>query len=416
MKKIIIFVLSIVFSISLHSQTIHWITFIDTTDPNVGQIDVYGRQMLYGYFINEVNAALKQKGYDCEIQDYCGRHVSPENCKRAIMELSINNPEDIIVFYYIGHGGRPLTDSDYEDLHPYPQMCLAQDDQNKYIPLEWVDEQLSSKGARLSVTFGMCCNSVGSNITIKDEPEFSPNYGQTYMSANKIARIQELFLNSSGHIIATSASPTQTSGCFQITASPFPNPANYRDRYSYAICSFFQTQLDRYNTTLNWDDFLTLISGFVDKYSFHEQTPFHDIYPRKKIAQRHVIEESKTIKEVVQGIQRGQVANNIQKQEDVTSAQWINNLSKQLGNLFDPSHSDEERIDLEMNLNNLFSENAVVKFLAQDSDVVIDKEDVGVFLGRLSTTRLLLNVVVVEGEIDSNKQIKLLKVREIYKK
>lgn len=413
MKKIISSIITLILSVSVYSQTIHWLTFIDTTDPNVGQIDVYGRQMLYGYFINEVNAALKQSGYDSEIHDYYGINVSPENCKYAIENLEIYNSDDIIVFYYIGHGGRPATDSDYMDLHPYPQMCLAQHDEDKFIPLEWVNEQLSSKGARLSVTIGMCCNNISSEITIKEEPNFNPNYGPAYMSANKIKRIQELFLNEKGHIIATSASPTQTSGCFQISQSLFQNPADYRDRYSYAICSFFQTQLDKYNKTLTWDDFLTSISWFVDKYSYHEQTPFHDIYPLQK---QTIILPQESVKDEIEELIEEQVPNSIKEQGQLESTNWINDITNCLGDLIDRSKSDEDRIELEMSISNLFAEDAQIKFLAQDSDLVIDKESVDVFLGRLSTSRLLLNVVVVGGEIDSTNKIKLLKVREIYKR
>ena len=59
MKKIISLICSILISCAIQAQTIHWITFIDTTDPNVGQIDVYGRQMLYSYFIDE-NKLMKK--------------------------------------------------------------------------------------------------------------------------------------------------------------------------------------------------------------------------------------------------------------------------------------------------------------------------------------------------------------------
>ena len=72
MKKIISLICSILISCAMQAQTIHWITFIDTTDPNVGQIDVYGRQMLYSYFINEGNAALAPIGYKTDIQDFNG--------------------------------------------------------------------------------------------------------------------------------------------------------------------------------------------------------------------------------------------------------------------------------------------------------------------------------------------------------
>ena len=416
MKKISSIICVFLLAITTEAQTIHWLTFIDTTDPNVGQIDVYGRQMLYSYFINEVNSALKPKGYKSDIQDFYAQNVSPENCKEAVESLTIDNPDDIIVFYYIGHGVRPASDSDYMDLHPYPQMCMAQHDERKFIPLEWIDEQLSSKGARLSVTIGMCCNNMNSNVTIKEEPEFNPNYGPTYMSNNKVKRIQELFLNERGHIIATSASPMQTSGCFQIYPSPFPNPAFYRDRYSYAICSFFQTQLDNYSKPLTWDDFLTSISWFVDKYSDHEQTPFHDIYPSEECIATPETTPRVIVEDVIDEIIEEQNPNSSKKQGDIDSRQWINELTEQLGYLINVSLGEEKRIELEIALNELFTKDAIVKFLAQDSEQVIDKEEASVFLGRLATSRLLLNVVVLEGEFDSSNKIKNLKVREVYRK
>lgn len=419
MKKTISLICSILISCAIQAQTIHWITFIDTTDPNVGQIDVYGRQMLYSYFINEVNAALAPKGYKTDIQDFNGYQVSPENCKAAINMLRISDPDDIIVFYYIGHGGRPTTDSDYMRTHPYPQMCLAQHDENKFIPLEWVDKQLKSKGARLSVTIGMCCNNLDNRISIKDEPNFSPNYGATYMSENKLSKIQELFLNTKGSVIATSASPSQTSGCFEIYQSMIPNPAQYRDRYSYAICSFFQTQLDNYTKTLTWDNFLSAISWFVDKYSNGEQTPIHDIYITRD--QRVIKKEKVTVptKQEIEKTGQRQIANNTIKQGDKNSREWINELTYHLSTLINNSLPNSDRRTLENNLStSLFSNNAVVKFLAQDGKTVIDKFDVRDWLGILATNPngAILKVIVDGGKFDGNKKIKELRVREIYKK
>lgn len=419
MKKIISLICSILISCAIQAQTIHWITFIDTTDPNVGQIDVYGRQMLYSYFIDEVNAALAPKGYKTDIQDFNGYQVSPENCKAAINMLRISDPDDIIVFYYIGHGGRPTADSDYMRTHPYPQMCLAQHDENKFIPLEWVDKQLKSKGARLSVTIGMCCNNLDNRISIKDEPNFSPNYGATYMSENKLSKIQELFLNTKGSVIATSASPSQTSGCFEIYQSMISNPAQYRDRYSYAICSFFQTQLDNYTKMLTWDNFLSAISWFVDKYSNGEQTPIHDIYITRD--QRVIKKEKVTVptKQEIKKTEQRQIANNTIKQGDKNSREWINELTYHLSTLINNSLPNSDRRTLENNLStSLFSNNAVVKFLAQDGKTVIDKFDVRDWLGILATNPngAILKVIVDGGKFDSNKKIKELRVREIYKK
>lgn len=418
MKKIFSVLLAILTSIIVNGQTIHWITFIDTTDPNVGQIDVYGREWLYNYFINEVNSALQLKGYKTDIQDFYGYQVSPENCKDAINMLTIDSPDDIIVFYYIGHGGRPSTDSEYMHEHPYPQMCLAQHDESKFIPLEWVDDILSSKGARLAITLGMCCNNVDNTISIKDEPLFNTNYGNIYLSENKIARIQELFLNTKGHILATSASPTQTSSCFQIAQCLVPTPACYRDRYTFAICSFFQTQLDKYNQELTWDDFLSAISWFVDKYSNHEQTPIHDIY----IAEAEEIKETSPIipdRKEIEETEKKQTANETIEQGDNNSREWINELTNHLSTLINTSLPASQRQKLESNLyNTLFSINAKVKFLAQEDDTVVDKLDVKDWLGMLATNPngTIIKVIVEEGKFDDNKKIKELKVREVYKK
>lgn len=298
-------------------------------------------------------------------------------------------------------------------------MCLAQHDENKFIPLEWVDKHLKSKGARLSVTIGMCCNNLDNRISIKDEPNFSPNYGATYMSENKLSKIQELFLNTKGSVIATSASPSQTSGCFEIYQSMIPNPAQYRDRYSYAICSFFQTQLDNYTKTLTWDNFLSAISWFVDKYSNGEQTPIHDIYITRD--QRVIKKEKVTVptKQEIEKTGQRQIANNTIKQGDKNSREWINELTYHLSTLINNSLPNSDRRTLENNLStSLFSNNAVVKFLAQDGKTVIDKFDVRDWLGILATNPngAILKVIVDGGKFDGNKKIKELRVREIYKK
>ncbi len=452
MKKLTFIILAIALKLIAQSQTIHWLTFIDTTDKNVGQIDVYGRNMLYGYFINEVNAALAEKGYKSDIQDFYHYQVTPENCKQAINMLNISNPEDIIVFYYIGHGGRPSTSSGYMRNHPYPQMCLAQHDQNKFIPLEWIDDQLSQKGARLAITLGMCCNSISNEISIKDSPNFTSSYSPTYMSANKRKRIQELFLNTRGNILATSASPGQTSGCFQIAPdNPMsPNPANYRDRYTYAISTFFQTELDKCNRELDWNDFLGLIKKFVNHYSNGQQTPIHEVHIAKATAPAVAKPKAPTTQDI-QKTQKKQAQIPVQKKAITTSKDtskpkpsvasekkvtqskpqketinvvmnensWKNDLTHYLSMLINTELTDSERQTLEQQLSSsLFASTAKIRFLGQDSEIVIDRADASDWLGLLATNpdSRILKIIVEEGTLDSSKKIKDLKVREIYKK
>ena len=406
MKKLIYLLCFLLVGVAAEAQTIHWLTFIDTNDSRVGQIDVLGRKVLYTHFINEVNAALAPKGYASDVQDFYGDRVTPENCKAAVELLRVGHPDDIIVFYYIGHGGRPVTNADYMMKHPYPQMCMQlKFPESKYIPLEWVYKQLSSKGARLSVTIGMCCNSL-SNISIKEAPTFSPNYGATYMSGNKLARIQELFLNVKGNVLATSASPRQTSGCFK---SDF----GVIDRYTTVLCDIFNSVLDDYSQTLTWDDLLEAISTIIHQNTNGEQTPIHET---------HLVAAAPPAVKTPSVPTRKQVEQTRQQQTPGTTKQqgdgddWINSLTNKLGTLINVNVSEDGRIQLEQHLNELFADGAQVRILGQDSDTPIDREDASVFLGRLATSRLLLSVSVVEGTFDSNHKITSLKVREVYKK
>lgn len=46
-KLILMFMLCLLFSAETYAKTIHWLTFIDTMDRNVGEIDKSSRQLLY---------------------------------------------------------------------------------------------------------------------------------------------------------------------------------------------------------------------------------------------------------------------------------------------------------------------------------------------------------------------------------
>ena len=277
---------------------------------------------------------------------------------------------------------------------------------------------------------------MGSNVSIKDEPNFSPNYGATYLSSNKIKRIQELFLKTRGHIIATSSSPRQTSGCVQV-AGPQPchpmlamqNPQWFRDWYSFAICCFFQTQLDKYDKTLIWDDFLGMISGFVDSNTRGAQTPIYDIYPARttttseepestKTKPRDAVKPKPVTEKQIEDTQKKQTPSETIQKGDDGSRDWINELTNHLSTLINVSLAASTRQALEMTLSEkLFAENAVVKCLAQGSDTVIDKAEASDWLGILATNPngRIIKVIVEEGTFDANKKIKTLKVREIYK-
>ncbi|MCC8114346.1 MAG: hypothetical protein LIP03_10235 [Bacteroidales bacterium] len=135
------------------SETIHWIVFADTTDAMLGADNVNGKTALYNRFIKKVNAALDQKGYGAKIYEYSGTKMTAEQCNAMVKNLNCGS-NDIVVFYYIGHGGRA---DKYSNDSPWPNMEF-QGEGAKYMALIDVHNQLKTKNPRLLVTLGMCCN------------------------------------------------------------------------------------------------------------------------------------------------------------------------------------------------------------------------------------------------------------------
>lgn len=404
MKKYLFLFLASILSESAIAKTIHWITFIDTTDKKidamgidhgVGEIDKNGRKVLYARFIDVVNAALAEKGYVANKQDYWDISTSPENCKKAVQNLSVES-DDIIVFYYIGHGGRPegLDPNKY----PYPQMFLAQHSNERLVPLTWVHDVLKSKGARLTITIGMCCNSETRGMSIKSKPLFSANYGPAYVEGNEVAAIQKLFLENKGDIIATSASPKETSVGW--------NWGQLGEFDLYTGCLVYLFNYMASNGNFGWKTFFSNLGELVsDQYP--KQNPIYTANVSSISApsqQQRKQPKEETVRRTPQTPQSQQTDNG------------KNTLEECLDYIIDKNVPLNKRIELSNRLKNIFTSNATIKILGQDVDQVIDKESAEVFFQRISTSSLLLKVVPVVGKYSSDNRLSEMRVREYYKK
>lgn len=412
MKKYFMIIL-MAFSISaINAKTIHWLTFIDTTDKwydalgrecGVGEMDKIGRKVLYSKFINVVNSALAEKGYTADIQDYWDSSTSPENCKKAVINLSCD-PEDIIVFYYIGHGGRPENED--VNAHPFPQMFLAQNSDSRLIPLEWVHNTLKDKGARFTLTIGMCCNVKDPNMSIKTAPSFhtTVNYGNAFVASTGVQAIQELFLETKGDIIATSASPSESSW----GAVGFGDFGGIDD-YTACFVDLFNQRAE--SGKIEWKPFFNEVGMYVKEVNKQmrrpgTQTPIY--HPNISTATQPQQE------------QREQPDEKVEKKEETKKDERTddgnNTLSQYFDYIIDKKIPLGKRVALANELKKVFTDNAAIKVLGQDVDQVIDKESVDVFFNRISTSRILLKVVPVDGKFTSDDRLTEMRVREYYRK
>lgn len=413
MKKVLFIIISFCLALSMQAQTIHWLTFIDTNDANVGEMDKNSQALLFNRFRNVVNAALASYGYTADNQEYFGDRLTPQNCTKAVNSLTISNHNDIIVFYYIGHGTHAA-----QEKNKFPQMLMGRDwdKEREFIPLKWVGDQLKSKGARLSITIGMCCNPI-QIASAKDKPNFSSssfayNTGNTYLSDKEIDHILSLFLESTGSIIQASASVGELSWGYDF------KDMRRIDTFSRFLILQFD-DLIKNGSTLTWSSFLSAIGNNVSAlqrevvsmdpsiqadaqrngYSPY-QTPFNEMNISR--ASRPII--SKETPEPTKPTP---------KDDEMT----IEDLMEQcLSYMANSNNPQEKRIEMAQQVKTMFSSTASVKILSQDGDVVVNSRKAANYFDIISTSRILLNVNYVDMDFDSKGLIKVLKVKETYRR
>ncbi len=400
MRKLFILFAFMTFTNVMSARDIHWITFVDTTDPNVGETDVSTRQILYSRWINIINSALAPEGYGAKVYDYTGSRTSPQNCKDLVQNL-LCKPEDIIVFYYIGHGARST-----EDKSRYPQMALAQNYDELCVPLEWVHKTLKEKNARLTITIGMCCNSYVEGLSAKEKVAFSMNQGHSYVKMDAISNIQQLFLKKKGDIIISSSDKGQASW------GGYMPGIGLIDCFSHHLIKVFTSEVDN-TVEADWETILADVQTAVDQETLEasrqpgsrvtRQTPIFDI----------------NIEDATNSDGSPNTPIPPTPSTSVNKEELLYSVSKTLDYIISekPDRKTRDQVAKDL-LQKCFASNAIVRILGQDVDVVIDKPSAEDYFGNLSftTKQLPLKVVVVDCELNNSNKIKSLIVREVYKK
>lgn len=407
MKRLLFFLALIASVNAINAHDIHWILFVDTTDESVGETDANTRQVLYSRWINIVNSALAPKGYNAKIHDYTGKRTSPENCKDIVTNL-ICGPEDIVVFYYIGHGARAI-----DDKCQYPQMALAQYYEDMCIPLCWVHEELLKKHARFTMTIGMCCNSYAEGLSAKEKVAFSVNQGHSYVQMDAISNIQQLFLKNKGDIIVSSSDKGQASWGGYIPG------IGLIDCFSYHFIDVFNTEIGK-SYVADWESILTDVQTAVDQETLEaSRLPGSKVTRQTPIFDPNIeeVEEPSPVPPVPDP--RPDVTKDKDKNVDKQKENMMNSVAEVLDFIISKKLSRGTREQLAQDLmEQYFANNAIVRVLGQDVDVVIDKPSAEDYLGNLAftTKQNPLKVVVVDCELNPANKITSLIVREVYKK
>ena len=277
-KKVLAFIATICISVGLNASTIHWITFINTDDPHVGESDKNAKSLIYDRLVRTVNLELSQYGYDHKIYDFYSGNFTKQNCMNVVNSL-VCDTNDIIVFYYIGHGYRVSKDT---TRYKYPTLLFGNDIKSS-IPLSWIHQSLKDKKAKFTLTIAVSSNIITEGIqevditdvllpSVQNCSEISPNSFQ-YKSS-----LASAFLGCKGDIIICSASPGQCSWAVQ-------TPFGSMDVFTYVFISSYESIM--FGKDFLWPDFLKVISGATEEATkdmplYDVQTPIYD-YNLKRI-------------------------------------------------------------------------------------------------------------------------------------
>ncbi len=367
-------ILSMALSVRLSAQSIHYVAFCNTLDENIGESCGNDFNHVYGMVCNLADAL----GYEEHLYRYIGEDCSKEKLMEILNGLSCGS-EDIVFFYYSGHGVHAAADA-----ANLPQMCLKYEgyQQDKFVPVRVVKEILSKKSSRLNLIVTDCCNNVAEWVTAKrlfaDKGKTSP-----VLRDQDVKNFRKLFFDKRGTVVYTSSKKGQTSGCL-LDGGFFTN-------------SFIE-MMDYVGTgdiAPDWNQFVDYVKQATLQRSQNKQEPYYEFYFADAAGGSPVTVAPNT---------------NINNQFETPDR-----ARKFFEGLLDNRNTMNDKLAIAENAKEiLFSRDAKVRIVGKDMETTIGLEDIDTYLSRVCMSRRIRSVHVIKQAVDRMDRFNYLVVQEIY--
>jgi hypothetical protein len=249
MFKYLITLLIAINSVSFAAE-LHAIVVCDTHAIDLEE----GVEHDYKHIKKELKAIAKATGLNLSMQTFTGHCVNSQFFN-TVKKLKAN-PDDVIVFYWSGHGTRFL---DQED--PWPYFDFEYDDDLQ--SLLDVTHELMKKKARLVLSIADCCNDFHEIV-----PDHYPMKAKALKpSKNSESGYRKLFLEARGVYIATAALPGEASIALDEEDEEIGVPGG--SFFTNAILETVHSEVNKPND-LSWDRIFSIAVAKAIEYQLKD--------------------------------------------------------------------------------------------------------------------------------------------------
>ena len=368
MKKLMLFILVWIVNLSSYSQTFHAIIFVNTKNPSIGSsvAEDYHKMRI------EFKSMANFIGYNYKSYEFKDEDFNRSNLENVINQLRCS-PDDIVFFYYSGHGGRSSRDKT-----EFPQMVLLVDERRggnertDLYPIYNVKERIKAKNPRLTIVMGDLCNSIPDRDWITPK---SIGEGPTMKTTEKNRFYKNLFFNMKGDVIAVSSKPGETSAAY-----------SFGGAFTDSFLTVLQYMVTK-NAEASWNKLFELTQAYTAENYKH--TPVFRINLTEEHPSLPTPQEQEMTTDDLEGILT------IIGRSETNILTRIRLIDKVLSQYFS-------------------SPAAKVEVVGKDGKAIVSTKNAKDYLNYLSIARNLEQVFEVDGSKGSDGKLVYLRVHEMY--
>jgi len=402
MKRLvlIVFLIALIAPNAVVGQTLHAIIFANTNNKGIGEsVEVDFKRVQL-----EMTAITNAIGYKIKKYFYYGTQA---NFSRSNLDAVMTNltcaPDDIVFFYYSGHGGRAMNEET-----DFPEMCLFVNDDDyksnsQLYPLHDVYTRIRKKNPRLTIVMGDMCNSLMEGYY---RNENNASRGATILSKGTCDVYRNLFLNVRGGIIVASSEPKYTSGCYIFQENgKWYNAGGYLTHSFLCVLQYFVSQ----SKNVSWDALMDNTIAMTRELTKNKKDEGGNPCPQTPIYKSELTTASNST-----------MANiNTPPQAPTTSNDEATNQHDNLAySLSMVGNQNVKRIDRIHNIQkakpHFAGMQARVQVIGFDGRTIVNTCSIESYLNYLSMATNIDQVVVIETKKNDAGKVSYLKVHEIH--